>query len=235
MKIEITSELFDKFGNISVGAIVAKTLLSDSIQENIIQSEIDAAIIKGKEVLSQHESLDSIPYIVDWRNIYKKMGCSTSKISSIESLYSYLSDKNSLPNILPMVNLYNSISCYYGLPMAGYDYDNISDNCVFLRPAKKKEQFKPLGLNQIEKTKNGEIVYADNEKVICRYWNNKDCDQTKLLSSTNNYLFIIDGAPSVNREVLKSAIDKLSNVLSSLGFETVSNAIASENNAQIDI
>jgi DNA/RNA-binding domain of Phe-tRNA-synthetase-like protein len=40
--------------------------------------------------------------------------------------------------------------------------------------------------------RSGEIAYADDSKVICRYWNWHDCHETRLRADTIETLLIFD-------------------------------------------
>lgn len=213
MNIKINSVIFEKFGNISMGAIMAHNLtISDLFLKEIQEKKIEC-VEKVNKKLKALGSVEAFECVHAWRNIFQMMGASTSRISSIENIYRFVLENGRLFDVNPIVDLYNSISCFWGLPMAGYDIHKISDSSLELRPAKKGEIFKPLGLKQVEKTKNGEIVYADNEKILCRYWNNKDSDLTKITKDSKDILFIFDSSPEVKRLDLDCAVNMLANVI----------------------
>lgn len=216
MKFRIMNELFDTFGEISYAAILVEgcSKISDTEIINILAKD---AVEEGQKLLAEFGEVQKLSFVQEWRQIFSKMGASPSKKSSVESLYDFIAEERQLPRILPMVDLYNCISCQHGLPMAGYDVEKLEGETIVLRRAKKGEPFEPLGLKQIEKTKNGEVVYTDDAKVICRYWNNKDSNLTKLEPNTEKIVFIIDGAPSVHRDIILEAATKLSNALQQLG------------------
>jgi len=143
-------------------------------------------------ILFKDASLEMIPEITHWRNVYKKMGASPKYASSLESLATCYKEKGDIWSIHPIVDLYNWVSLACKAPMAAYDVSKI-DGKVSLRFAKKGEPFTPLGNpKQTEKTKNGEVVYADDSKIVCRYWNYRDCHETRITPETSEVVFFVD-------------------------------------------
>ena len=155
-------------------------------------------MISGMDI----EEFEGVNY---WKKIFTQMGGPASRMSSIENLYRLIDERNALPVIHPIVDYYNAVSCISGIPMGAYDTEKIVGN-ITIREAVKGEFFFPMGLNQVEKTKNGEVVYADDERVTCRYWNNKDSDLTKVDAATKHVVFVFDVSPEVPKEYLEETI-----------------------------
>jgi len=153
-----------------------------------------------------------------WQEVFSSMGASSKYQSSIVALWNRFKADNRLYEILPVVDFYNAVSLRYLTPMAAYDADKIVGG-IFLRYAQKGEPFTPLGNpKQVEKTKNGEIVYADERKVICRYWNLRDCDQTRITGDTRSVILFADLVADSAAEAQQLA-QKIQEALSS-GFGT---------------
>lgn len=159
--------------------------------------------------------LEDLKSVQHWRSIFQRMGASAKYKSSIESLSKRFLTSGELWQIHPIVDLCNYVSLMHETPMASYDIAHIAGT-ISLRIARKGELFVPLGNpKQVEKTKNNEVVYSDNEKVICRYWNFRDCHHTRIVDETAKVIFIADltnredtPAESIGRsigEVLASA------------------------------
>ena len=150
------------------------------------------SIIKECESLkSQHVDLPP-EQISEWQSVFKQMGASAKYKSSVTSLWERYTTDNCLYDISPLVNFYNAVSLRFLTPMAAYDADKIEGE-IKLRFANKGELFTPLGNpKQNEKTKNGEIVYADDNKIICRYWNLRDCEESKITPRTNSVILFAD-------------------------------------------
>jgi DNA/RNA-binding domain of Phe-tRNA-synthetase-like protein len=106
--------------------------------------------------------------------------------------------------------------------MGGYDISNLPEDNIVLQYARKGDKFQPLGLNQVEKIKDEkEIVYYSGEQVICRYWNNKDSDITKITDDTRNVVIIFDYIGEHNG--LIAAMDDFMAFISDTCFITASN------------
>ena len=211
MKIKISDEIFSKYGDVKVGVVKVEDFEITEEFKNLIEVKTKEAIDLFNEMISGKE-ISEIDSVKNWKNIYTKMGSPPSKISSIENLYSLVNERKTLPNINPIVDYYNAISCISSIPMGAYDTRKIIGNLI-LREARKGEEFAPMCLNQIEKTKNGEVIYADGEKVTCRYWNNKDSDKTKIDETTNQVLFFFDVSPEISKEYIEQVIEEFINEL----------------------
>lgn len=192
MKILIEEEL-KKYGNdISIGAITIENL---NREDKCLQQKIDIYVQQKLKILkdiAQSTALSNREAYQKWKDIFAKMQVKQGKYSSIVALTDYFEQNQKIYDINELVDLYNTISLFYGIPMGGYDLDNISGN-ISLRLAKKGEEFTAILSKQIEKTSSGEVVYSDSKGVFCRYWNNKDSDRTKITQSTKNLLLVFDG------------------------------------------
>jgi len=204
MNITVDGKIFSKYGDVKVGALkVADFNCTDEFIE-LSQAKAENAISKFNEMISGKtiEEFEGVNY---WKKIFSQMGGPASRVSSIENLYRLIDEWKALPQIHPIVDYYNAISCMSGIPMGAYDTDKIVGN-ITVREAAKGEFFFPMGLNQVEKTKNEEVIYADDERVTCRYWNNKDSDLTKVDAGTKNVVFVFDVSPEVPTEYLEGII-----------------------------
>src|SRR5665648_767688 len=72
---------------------------------------------------------------------------------------------NILPSINPIVDLGNSLSLKYVLPMGAHDLDALADE-IAVRFSVKGDLFTPLGTEDIEILEKGELVYADTKRII---------------------------------------------------------------------
>jgi DNA/RNA-binding domain of Phe-tRNA-synthetase-like protein len=206
MKFSISEEIIKNYSDLKIGVFYIRDV---SVKKEDQKIEIFIQGIENKILTDLSISaLDNIPSILIWREIYQSFGSSPKKFSSIELLIRKILDTKRLPRINSLVDLYNGISAKYLLPMAAYDmYKIVGD--IELRYSKKGEEFIPLGLTQIEKTKDKEVIYADAQKVICRRWNNQDCDQTKITYNSKNIIFFIDGAPNIPLKNVEQALIEL--------------------------
>lgn len=108
-----------------------------------------------------------------WREAYKGFGIrKTSYRPSVERLIRHIQRHGRLPRINSFVDLYNAISVTWRMPAGADDLDRIVPPLAF-RYAQPGDSFIPLGDKdgRNDPPKDGEVVYADQEKVLCRRWN----------------------------------------------------------------
>lgn len=132
---------------------------------------------------------ESIEY---WGRVFSQMGTKPAYVSSLASLRLYQREHGRLFSIDSVVDFYNDYSLRMGVPMAAYDVRQISGRLVLGR-ADRKLPFIPLGKpKEKQHVRTGEVAYFDDEKVICRYWNWRDSEATKIVADSADILFIFD-------------------------------------------
>ncbi len=147
-----------------------------------------------ERITAEHIERRVKPAVEAWQSIFAAMGASPKHESSLKALATGFQTNGRLPSIHPVVDFYNAFSLYHAVPMGGYDLNRLVGD-VELCVIGKGRSFTPLGNtnpNNLEKTKANEVGYVDGEKVICRHWNRKDCDQTKITAKTTDVVFIFD-------------------------------------------
>ena len=66
-----------------------------------------------------------------------------------------------------------------------------------------------LGEPEARPPKPGEVIYRDRAGAICRRWNWKEADRTKLTEATRNAVLVVEGMPPVTRDELAAALEEL--------------------------
>jgi DNA/RNA-binding domain of Phe-tRNA-synthetase-like protein len=156
------------------------------------------------------EDMATLPSIAPWRAAYAQFGVKPSKVrSSIENLLRS-AKAGRLRSINPLVDLYNSVSLAYQLPVGGEDLDAVEGDIVVTR-AGGTEHFVPLGGTGIEPPPTGAVIYRDDTGVICSCWNWREADRTKLTEETTRAVLVIEAIPPVTREELDLALTALGN------------------------
>ena len=85
-----------------------------------------------------------------------------------------------LKSINNIVDIYNYVSIKHMTPMGGDDLDKVDGN-ITLKFAEGTEEFKELNSDEIKNPKQGEVVYCDDKEVLCRRWNWRECDKSKMM------------------------------------------------------
>jgi DNA/RNA-binding domain of Phe-tRNA-synthetase-like protein len=128
-----------------------------------------------------------------WREVYDALGAKPKYQTSVQVLLEGYDERGAVPAPIPLVELYCWYSLARGVPMAGYRPEGLTGPLRLTVPGKGLP-FTAIGHGnaQPERSKSGEVAYVDDEKVVCRYWNCRDCDQTKLTAGISGVLFVFD-------------------------------------------
>jgi DNA/RNA-binding domain of Phe-tRNA-synthetase-like protein len=211
MNFRISKEILREYPKLEVGIIVVKNADNSGYHPNIktlICEEED----KWKDKNIESEKIKEIPVIARWRGIYKDFGAKPKDYkNSAESILKLALNKG-LPTINPLVDLYNYISLKYTLTAGGEDIDKMEGDLV-LDFAKGDEEFIPLGKKENEPPWKGEIVYKDDKGGICRCWNWKEGDRTKLTENTKNAVIVIENIIPEDNKKLRNALNELKELI----------------------
>lgn len=152
--------------------------------------------------------LASLPRVQAFRRIYRAFGVDPgSRRPSAEALLRRVLDpaKGGLYRINPVVDAYNLSSIEFQLPMAAYDLDCVAPP-ITLRFAQAGELHRAIGQAQPEPLAAGGLAYADQHTVLCRDFNYRDADATKVTTATRNLIVFVDGCGAVSATELGEAL-----------------------------
>ena len=122
--------------------------------------------------------LSQVPGVAVWRRAYRAFGIKkTSYRSSVERLVKNVLAGRSLPGINSFVDTYNAVSLARVMPAGADDLDHVCGDLAFRysRPGDSFVDMSTVGAGTEtpgeDPPKDGEVVYCDAEKVLCRRWN----------------------------------------------------------------
>lgn len=168
-------------------------------------SALDGAISQAEEVIRARYSgqeLASISEIQDWRQAYKGFGIKkTSYRSSVERLVKNALAGQGLPRINALVDCYNLISLSYIVPIGADDCARLAGGISFRR-AREGDEFFTLGGDGVtnDPPKPGEVVYADEEKILCRRWNWRQDARSPVNLDTHAAILTVQAQTAVDLE-----------------------------------
>jgi len=211
MKDIVAKEVLAKFPNYIRGVVVARGVNNQGENQKLVE-----LLRKVEDNATKDESLLEIknhPRIASWRQAYSSFGINPNKLySSIESLGRRARRGDQLPYINTLVALFNYFSLKHMVPSGGDDLDRVDGNlCLTL--AKGNEPFTPFNSETIEYPTPGEVIYVDNSKVMCRCWNWRQGDQTKLTPATANVAINIDCLPPVLKDEAETITKELADLV----------------------
>jgi DNA/RNA-binding domain of Phe-tRNA-synthetase-like protein len=232
MFFAIQKDLFDILPDLTIGMVVAK-----GVDNTHPSKEIDDLLTEAVEEVKKNfigDKAQEHPRIKPWRTAFSKLGISGSKFpSSIESMARRILKGDPFPNINPLVDLYNSISLRFLVPMGGHDLDTLEGN-IHLRFAEGGESFTPMGSGETISVPKGELVYRDDREVLTRNWVWRQCEKDKATEKTKNIFIPIDVLGEVGRERAHEIILELSQRIPRYLGGTLSSAILNKENPSVE-
>jgi DNA/RNA-binding domain of Phe-tRNA-synthetase-like protein len=198
MKDIVSREVLDKFPKYVRGVVVARGVNNNGENPRLIE-----LLRQAVTAASQDASLKDIknhPMIASWRKAYTDFGTNPNKFyCSIESLARRARRGDQLPYINTLVALFNYFSVKNMVPSGGDDLDNV-DGDLHLTIARGDEPYTPFNSPEVlEHPDAGEVIYIDNSRVMCRRWNWRQGDHTKLFVHTKNVAINVDCLPPVTK------------------------------------
>jgi lysyl-tRNA synthetase class 2 len=137
-------------------------------------------------------------------------------------------------HINKIVDLFNYISIKHTIPAGGDDLAKV-DGDITLKFAVGEEPFTALNSQERETAKEGEIVYADSKEVLCRRWNWRECDKTKMTEETKDVILVVEALPPVTREELDEVVEDLSRLITEYCGGEIRTDILDEGKREIEI
>lgn len=208
MRFSVDDRIFAMFPELCLGVVIASGLDNRGASD-----ELRALLSEEQKTIRRNtssETLSELPRIAAWRRAYSAFGAKPKKYkSSVESLYRMVLKGIDLRHINTIVDIYNYISIKHMVPVGGDDISRVEGD-IALRFAHEGELFQPLNSEEVEQTKPGEVIYADDVDVLCRRWNWRECDKTKMTQDTEEALLIVEGLPPVDRDEVEKIIEELS-------------------------
>jgi len=208
-RIVIAGEIFDMFPQFYRGIVVVRDIGNQKSNKRIrrlLKTEIDRQ-------MTIDESQD--PRIMAWDEAHRRFGSNPERYPpSITSLLRNMRSNQALPFINSVVALFNYISLKYVLPCGGDDFSAVEGNLV-LGVSDGTEPFVPLGSNIQETPVPGEVIYYDDvtKNVLCRRWNWRNGDITKIEVDSKRIVLNVDCLPPVGPDIGDAARDELADLL----------------------
>lgn len=134
------------------------------------------------------------PEIQAWRRTFAKMGLKPTQYRcASESLLRRFRKEQSLPRIHPLIDLCNSLSLAFAIPIAVFDAAKITEH-LEVRPARGDEVYQTLS-GDAEHPDPGEVIFADGAKPAhahARRWTNRQSGHSAVRPATANVLIVAE-------------------------------------------
>jgi len=206
VRLTVSDEIRKTFPELRIGVLVARHLDNTGTDDRLDELKRVAADRIPREFT--YETLGELPEITAWREAYRTFGVKPKDSRpTAEAFLRRLVKGEEFPTISKAVDSYLLVETEYHLPVGGYDLATITrDICLRVSPG--DEAFQPIGTGAEEVTRSGEVVYADDARVLTRKWNFRDCDHCKIAeTSTDIVLFTEAPFTTVGTDRLRASID----------------------------
>ncbi|HEX2623199.1 MAG TPA: phenylalanine--tRNA ligase beta subunit-related protein [Phototrophicaceae bacterium] len=206
-QLRIAPEIFEIFPDTQIGIIICEGINNQGENAAVLQALISAAEQLPAQITGDP---GEHPHIAIWREVYRKFGSKPKKYpSSIENLVRRILNGYVPSHINTLVDLYNLISIKHLLPVGGEDLDKTQGDIVLATAGDDELPVRLLGENEERAPHGGEVIYKDDLGAICRRWNWKEADRTKLTEATTRAILVIEALPPITLDQLQIAMNEL--------------------------
>lgn len=212
MRLLVTPDIFNLFPDAILGVVIARGI-DNAGDPTAVFAELRRQEEQVREAYAG-VSINEHPRIACWREAYRQFGAKPKDYpSSIENLMKRVLKGHALPHINTLVDLYNTVSLRHILPMGGEDLDRIEGDILLTRAGDDEAPVRMLGEPEEKAPRSGEVIYKDAVGAICRRWNWKEADRTKLTAETRNAILVVERLPPVRRDQLAEAVQELADLV----------------------
>lgn len=234
MKLRIDQKIFEQYSEVLLGVIVLHNINNKGEDEGLSQLLREAeklAVEKmGNIPVAEH------PNIIPWREAYRKFGAKPKDYpSSIENLIKRILKGEQVRHINKLVDIYNVISLRHLVPVGGEDTEKINGDILLTFAGNNEKAIFLLGEKEARPPHPNEVIYKDDSGAICRRWNWKEADRTKLTEETTDAFMVIEVLPPIRKEQLQAALSELSEMLKKYCGCEVAVTILNRDNLEVDI
>lgn len=234
MKLIVAPEICRQFPDLHIG-IVMGTGLQNGQANAEVTALTEAAATQVRAALTL-ESLAQHPFIVAWRETYRRFKSKPSDFRpTAEALLRRVLRGEPIPSISTVVDLYLAVQAEWYLPIGGYDSTRITGD-IRLRFSPGNEPCLPIGATTEELTYAGEVVYADDEKILTRRWNYRDCDAAKITPESHTIALFCEAALSeIPADAVTRCTERLASDLQRFCGGTVKHAFVTAEQPELDL
>jgi DNA/RNA-binding domain of Phe-tRNA-synthetase-like protein len=232
VRFEVEPAFWSLFPDARIGVVTVRgidnTRAADTCASLLADAMREAAARIGEADMATH------PAIAPWREAYRSFGVRPAKFrSSIENLLRSAA-VGRLGSINPLVDCYNAVSLRHFLPCGGEDLHAVVGP-IRLTRAVGGEDFVPLGSVEPQPPQAGEVIYRDERGVICRAWNWREAERTRLTGETTDAFLCIEAIPPITDTSHRAACTDLASLVTAHLGGTASQHIVTKDTPEMAI
>lgn len=216
MKKFIAEDSFwELFPQAAVGVVVVHGMKPASqipeADASVLEKMLDRANGTAERWLTSDTISENAP-VKAWREAYRKFKTKKGARCSIENLLKRVLKGKPVGSITPSVDIYNTVSLTYALPVGGEDISSFEGD-LRLTVTEGGDAFLPIGEDADDPTLPGELAYIDDAGAVCRCWNWRDGQRTALDDDSTDAFLAIECVEPDRLDDCRAAIDKLAELL----------------------
>ena len=201
----------------------------DEIATLLKRANVDARRHLTSDTISENELVKA------WREAYRRFKTKKGARCSIENLLKRVLKDKPVSHITPAVDIYNTVSLTYALPVGGEDLHAIEGD-LRLTVSEGGDAFLPLGEDADDPTLAGELAYVDDAGAVCRCWNWRDGVRTALTDDSTDAFFAIECVEPDRMGDCQAAIDQLAELLERyLGATIGAKTLVTRDNPRVEL
>ena len=217
MKKFVTDASFwELFPDAAIGVLTVGGIDETAELSPAYAAEIEEMLKQANAAALRHLD-ESIPLsqnrvVAIWREAYQKFPTKKGARCSIEALLKRVAKGEPVGTIAPTVDITNSISLKYALPIGVENMDAMEGD-LRLGTMAGGEDFLPIGEDEQKPPLAGELAYYDAAGVVCRCWNWRDGQRTAVRDDTTNEFIAMECIDAARLDDLRAALDELAALL----------------------
>lgn len=205
---KINYHLSPQYERLGIHAVVAaeiydvdNTRALTDMQMQYLQNVVAETLKLDEQALATNPILDG------YRKTVAKISRSAKKFPpSAQALISIVQRTKRLPDINPIVNLYNSVTLQVFLSLGVHDMDKLGQD-IYFRFSEGNESFFPIGGGE-KATQSGDYVYADETHVLA-WLDARDSELVKVTEASKNLVIIAQGYEGSSIEYRQQALNQV--------------------------
>jgi DNA/RNA-binding domain of Phe-tRNA-synthetase-like protein len=211
MALSIDREILAAFPGVLLGVVVASEIDNRGNPE---EAPGLADLLRAEEARVRSElsgsALAEHPRIAPWREAYRKFGVTPKRAtSSIENLLRRVLKGEPVRPVNRLVDLYNVVSLRHLLPAGGEDLRSVEGPVRLTFAGADEPPVTLLGEAEARSPHAGEVIYRDAVGTLCRRWNWKEAERTKLTAETTSALLVLEALPPAGPDDVERALADL--------------------------
>jgi DNA/RNA-binding domain of Phe-tRNA-synthetase-like protein len=234
LRLTLSAPFLALFPDALVGVAVVRGI-DNAGEDAELSSRLRAAVAAIPERLGA-APLTEHPRVAVWREAYRRFGAKPKDHpSSIENLLRRASKGHAPSHINRVVDLYNAVSLESLLPAGAEDLATIDGDVELTLAGEAEPPVRLLGEPEARAPKAGEVIYRDRQGAICRRWNWKEADRTKITEATRDAIVVVEGLPPIARAEVEGALGLVADAVRDRFGGTASTAVLDAGRTSLEL